>query len=242
MDRSEMIKEIATALSKAQGCIGAAIKDKENPFHKSKYADLANVVDAIRVPLAENGLSFVQVSHDEPDSARIETIIMHSSGEWLSCGCVSVPVSKKDAQGFGSAITYARRYSLSAAFGVAPDDDDGNAAVISKMNAGAQDKYAARLVEQGMSAEEAKSMSEPAEPAEPVHPVERTNEIDFNIDRLVVEIAAINNIVHLKNKRAKLYGIVKTLSESGTDIPASELNRLKVAFQMAEDTIKSGGK
>lgn len=126
--KSESIKELATALAKAQGAIKGALKDSSNPFFKSKYADLASVVEAIREQLSTNGLSYVQVSHDKEESATIETLILHSSGEWLSCGPVSVPVTKADAQGFGSAMTYARRYSLSAAFGVAPEDDDGNAA------------------------------------------------------------------------------------------------------------------
>ena len=125
--KSDSIKELATALSKAQGRIKGALKDSENPFYKSKYADLASVVEAIREPLSLNGLSYVQISH-EKEGASIETMIMHSSGEWLCCGAMTIPVSKADAQGFGSAMTYARRYSLSAAFGVAPEEDDGNAA------------------------------------------------------------------------------------------------------------------
>jgi hypothetical protein len=128
MNKSESIKELASALAKAQGQIKGALKTESNPFFKSKYADLASVVEAIREPLSTNGLSYVQIAHSLENSAAIETMILHSSGEWLSCGAVSVPVSKADAQGFGSAMTYARRYSLSAAFGVAPEDDDGNAA------------------------------------------------------------------------------------------------------------------
>jgi len=135
MEKSESIKELATALSKAQGEFSGAAKDADNPFFKSKYADLESCVAAIKPALASNGLSFIQVSHDEEKSAAIETIIMHSSGEWLSAGKVSVPVSKADAQGFGSAMTYARRYSLSAAFGIAPEDDDGNAAAKAKPSA-----------------------------------------------------------------------------------------------------------
>lgn len=130
--QSESIKELATALSKAQAQIEGAKKDSANPFFKSKYADLSSVVEAIRKALADNGLAYVQISHDKDGAAAIETQILHSSGEWLSCGIVSVPVSKQDAQGFGSAMTYARRYSLSAAFGVAPEDDDGNAAAKAK--------------------------------------------------------------------------------------------------------------
>src|SRR6185295_14959109 len=123
--KSDTIKELATALAKAQKRIEGAAKDKTNPHFKSRYADLSSVVDAIRDPVADNGLSYVQVIHDAEAAAKVETIIMHDSGEWFSCGTISVPVTKLDAQGFGSALTYARRYSLSAAFGVAPEDDDG---------------------------------------------------------------------------------------------------------------------
>ena len=135
MNKSDSIKELATALAKAQGAIKGATKDSTNAFFKNKYADLSSVVEAIRQPLADAGLSYVQISHESKDAACIETVILHSSGEWLSCGPVSVPVTKADAQGFGSAMTYSRRYSLSAAFGVAPEDDDGNAAAAAKPKA-----------------------------------------------------------------------------------------------------------
>lgn len=127
--QSESVKELATALAKAQGEIKGAIKDSANPFFKSKYADLANVVEAIREPFAKNGLSYIQrVEPSDKEEIRVETVILHASGEWFGCGWLSLPVSKADAQGYGSAMTYARRYSLSAAAGVAPEDDDGNAA------------------------------------------------------------------------------------------------------------------
>lgn len=129
MNKSDTIKELAAAMAKAQGQIKGAIKDSANPFFKSKYADLSSVVEAIREAFASNGLSYVQrVEPSEKDEVRVETVILHASGEWLSCGVLALPVSKQDAQGFGSALTYARRYGLSAACGVAPEDDDGNAA------------------------------------------------------------------------------------------------------------------
>ncbi len=129
MNKSESIKELATALAKAQGAMRFAIKDANNPFFKSKYADLSSIVEAIRESLAGNGLSYMQHLHpSEKHEVCVETIILHASGQWISCGTLTVPVSKHDAQGFGSALTYARRYSLSAAVGVVADDDDGNAA------------------------------------------------------------------------------------------------------------------
>lgn len=127
------IANLASALVKAQAQFQTASKDKNNTFFRSKYADLSSVAEAIKGPLADNGLAYVQISHDKDNAAAIETLILHASGEQMSCGVVSVPVSKGDAQGYGSAMTYARRYSLSAAFGVVTaEDDDGNAAAVAK--------------------------------------------------------------------------------------------------------------
>ena len=119
---------MALAFAKIEG----AVKGKTNPAFRSKYADLAAVVDAIKPALAEHGLWFRQITHSADGGVCIETVIHHSSGEWLACGSLFVPASKQDAQGFGSAMTYARRYSLMAAFGVPAEDDDANAAVASK--------------------------------------------------------------------------------------------------------------
>jgi hypothetical protein len=122
------MKEISKAMSEAFVEIEGAVKDKMNPYFNSMYADLGNVINAVKPALAKHGLWFIQTVHNQPGFAAVETIILHSSGDSLSCGITSVPVSKNDAQGYGSALTYARRYSLSAAFGVAPEDDDGNEA------------------------------------------------------------------------------------------------------------------
>lgn len=128
MNKSESIKELSSAMANFAVALNGAVKDTANPFFKSKYADLSSVTDAIKAALGKTGLSYVQVSHDVNGGVAIETVILHASGEWLSTGAVSVPASKQDAQGYGSALTYARRYSLAMAFGVAPEDDDGNAA------------------------------------------------------------------------------------------------------------------
>lgn len=122
------MKELFTAFAKAQAEMEAASKDSNNPFFKSKYADLNSVMGAVKPAFAKHGLAFVQVCHDAENAAKVETIIVHESGFQISAGCVSVPVSKHDAQGYGSALTYARRYSLAAAAGVGAEDDDGNAA------------------------------------------------------------------------------------------------------------------
>lgn len=135
MNKSDSIANLAKSLAIAQGQMGGAVKGKANPFFKSVYADLSSVVDAIRDPLSANGLSFVQVTHpSERNEVIIETVLMHESGEWLS-GTLAMPVSKADAQGYGSAITYAKRYGLQGLLGVPSEDDDGNAAAKAKPKA-----------------------------------------------------------------------------------------------------------
>jgi len=127
MSQSEQINELASALAKAQGEILPAIKDCANPFFKSKYADLNSVWNACRQPLSKNGLSVTQ-TFDTNGEMYLITTLMHSSGQWISSKLPVVTV-KKDAQEYGKAITYMRRYALSAIVGVAPDDDDdGNSA------------------------------------------------------------------------------------------------------------------
>lgn len=132
------VKNIYSAFIKAQANIEKAVKDSTNPHFRSKYADLGNVVDAIKPHLEEQGLAFFQKFHECDKGIKIETIVIHESGESISNGILFVPVTKNDAQGFGSACTYARRYSLQSAFGVAPDDDDGNAASQPRQHQGQQ--------------------------------------------------------------------------------------------------------
>ena len=125
---SPTIGALAAALAKAQGEMGHAKKDAMNPHFRSRYADLASVWEAARAPLAKNGLAVIQTSAETERGACIDTTLVHASGECIS-GRLTLPVTKSDAQGFGSAITYARRYGLAAILGIAADDDDGNAAV-----------------------------------------------------------------------------------------------------------------
>jgi hypothetical protein len=127
MQKSESIKEIAVALVKAQADVRAAIKDATNPHFRSKYADLGSVVDAVKLPLLKHGITFLQGVHDAEGGVAIETMLLHSSGEWIS-STMRVPATKQDAQGYGSAITYGRRYGLQSMCGVPAEDDDGNAA------------------------------------------------------------------------------------------------------------------
>lgn len=120
--------KIASALVKAQRAFGPAIKSSSNPHFKSKYADLSACIEAVIDGLNANGIALVQKQHPHDGGVAVETIFVHESGEMLSAGTLTVPASKQDPQGYGSALTYARRYSLMAACGIAPEDDDGNAA------------------------------------------------------------------------------------------------------------------
>lgn len=128
MKTSESIKELAAALAKAQAEIKGAAKTGENPHFRSRYADLASTWDACRDALTKHGLSIVQSpGGDDPEIVRMTTRLLHESGEWIEDTLAMRPV-KSDPQGIGSATTYARRYALAAMVGVAPEDDDGNAA------------------------------------------------------------------------------------------------------------------
>lgn len=128
MQRSEQINELAAAMAKAQAEIEGAVKDRENPAFRSRYADLGSVWDAIRAPLSANNIAVIQFPRRTEGGVEVETMMTHSSGQWMS-EVLGMPVGKADAHGHGSAITYARRFALSSMCGVAPVDDDANGAV-----------------------------------------------------------------------------------------------------------------
>jgi hypothetical protein len=143
-------KQICAALVKAQKGFGPALKSSQNPHFKSRYADLSACVEAVVEALNNNGIALTQHTHHAEHGVCVETILIHESGEELSFGKLFVPCTKNDAQGYGSAITYARRYQLQTALGIAPEDDDGNAAsssaprIISKDLAKGTTTYATR--------------------------------------------------------------------------------------------------
>ena len=131
MNKSESISSLAKALCKAQNEMGGAVKDAKNPFFKSNYADLTAVIKAIKEPFANNGLSYSQfpVTSEGGGGIGVVTILMHSSGEWLESEFY-LPLAKKDPQGGGSAVSYARRYALQAMAGIPTADDDAEAAMM----------------------------------------------------------------------------------------------------------------
>lgn len=145
--KSENIGELVKALAKAQLKFDPVLKDNENPAFRSKYADLATVIESTRKHLATEGISIIQMPHakfgnDDAKEMILTTLMAHTSGEWIATD-LSLPAMMRerfDAQAVGSAITYARRYALAAMTGVAQEDDDGNKA------AGVGSKEAAKEV------------------------------------------------------------------------------------------------
>lgn len=127
MQTSESIGNLAKALAAVQGSLQPAVKDADNPFFKTKYADLSSVWNSCRELLSKNGLAVIQgnsIGHD--GTVVVETMLTHTSGEWVRSE-LALPLAKHDPQGVGSAVTYGRRYGLAAIIGVVADvDDDAN--------------------------------------------------------------------------------------------------------------------
>lgn len=131
MYKSEQINELASALCKCQGEMSFAVKDSSNPAYKSKYASLSAVWEAIREPLSKHGLSVVQTIELIDGKTILVSVLMHNSGQWIK-SMLPIKTDKDTCQGWGSGITYSRRYALAALVGCVQDDDDGNEAESSK--------------------------------------------------------------------------------------------------------------
>ncbi len=128
--KSEQITNLAAALLKAQRAIGFAVKGAKNPFFKSTYADLGAVIEAIKGPLNDNGITFLQAVDSDPgDSAAVDTILLHESGQFISCRTPVFCAKPNDPQAFGSGLTYSKRYALQALLGIPTADDDGEGAM-----------------------------------------------------------------------------------------------------------------
>lgn len=133
MNKSELIGDLALAMSKAQGEMAGAKKDSKGNY--GKFADLASVWEAARASLSKNDLAVIQTTIPNSEGISVVTTLMHKTGQWIS-GELFLPALKKDPQGFGGAMTYCRRYALAAILGIAPEDDDGQGAT-DKMKQGA---------------------------------------------------------------------------------------------------------
>lgn len=122
------MKQIAAAFVKAKREFSPALKTSTNLHFRSKYADLGVCLEAVNDALLNHGIAVYQETSEDDGGVTVETVFLHESGETLKSGKLHVPAAKGDPQGYGSALTYARRYSLMTACGIAPEDDDGNSA------------------------------------------------------------------------------------------------------------------
>ena len=129
--QTEQINNLASALLKAQKDIGSALKKADNPYFKSKYADLGAVIEAVKGPLNDHGITFLQAvdCHEIGDHAVIDTILLHESGQYLSTRTPIFCSKPNDPQAFGSGISYSKRYALQALLGLPTEDDDGEKAM-----------------------------------------------------------------------------------------------------------------
>ena len=128
MNQSEQIQELVKALIAAQEEIKPVKKNAKNPFFKSEYAELSEVMRACQGPLGKHGLAIIQTVEDKDPEPVLVTTLVHTSGQWIR-SIYPLMVGKKDSQSLGSAITYARRYAVQALIGICPVDDDGEAAM-----------------------------------------------------------------------------------------------------------------
>lgn len=129
VEKSENITNLAAALLKAQKEMGVALKNAENPYYKSKYADFKAVIDTIKEPLTNNGIAFLQAVNGGSENPCVETMLLHESGQFL---CTKTPIfclKLNDPQAFGKGITYSKRYALQAFLGLPSEDDDAEAAM-----------------------------------------------------------------------------------------------------------------
>jgi hypothetical protein len=159
MNHSEQVNEIAAALAKAQAGIVQPAKTRtamiksDKASYGYKYADLNGIIEAYRQPFSDNGLSVIQSAMTEPDIVIITTMLLHSSGQWFRSS-LTMPVPERRPQALGSAITFGRRYALSAMVGVAPDEDDDATTAEGKIPARAETKPAPRQMPKVLDAEQ----------------------------------------------------------------------------------------
>lgn len=221
MTRSDSTKELSGALAKAQAVMSGARKDSTNPHFKSRYADLESTWDACRDQLTANGLCVLQ-SPFTTDSGNIGviTILGHTSGAYAR-GRLVVPPVKFDAQGAGSIITYLRRYSLAAMAGVAPTDDDGEAAVGRPTG---QPAYKPVEIKPGAKSAPANEAAQNAEVARGHY---------NRIVKLTRDAADLTALAEIVTTEGSALAIIKGVSEARYD-------ELMAGFQKREDALRVG--
>lgn len=229
MDRSETIMKLAEALSKAQGMIKGAVRDSTNPYFHATYADLASVWEACRIPLTTNGLSIIQTTDIIEGKMILITTLLHNSGEYVSGRYPIIPMRQKkdegwspaeDPQGLGSAITYARRYAMSAIIGIAPEDDDGETA----MGRGKEEKKTIQKPKSKQSLQQGTQAK--VLPEEPM-PL-------LNFEDAMKRMEEIKNIYELKNWWSKHSKEISVMPENEKAEIMAYKDHLKYQFENPE--------
>lgn len=224
MEMSTNIADLAAALAKAQGEIKNAAKSSDNLYFKSKYADLAEVLSVAREPLAKNGLSIMQANEGVTNGyMSVTTLLLHSSGQFIKA-TGTFPVGKQDPQGAGSALTYARRYSLAAMLGIAQDDDDANTAC------GKRNRAQASENQQQVQTVAQNNNNAPAGKAEPQSTGDKFVRITPQGDVMV----AVSDGVDQNGQRRGTYKSIR-------DIPLAELEKMLTfqQYRLAHTAIKN---
>jgi hypothetical protein len=230
MQTSEQIDQIAAALAKAQGELEGASKDKSNTHFQSKYADLESCWGACRKALASNGIAVIQAPVKNERGAVITTRLAHSSGQWIQDEGLFIPADRANAHGYGSAITYCRRYSLCAMVGIAPEDDDGNAAnsAPGTLGTGKADKAQPAPVAVpggGRTARSASGANRPAAPSKP-DATPASGPAGWDVNKVQERVLAQQTMENIN-------GIQKWIAEQNVagKIPSSEIDKLEKAIE-----------
>jgi hypothetical protein len=222
------MKEIASALVKAQKAFGPALKTSTNPAFRSKYAKLENCIEAVIDALNDNGIMLMQQTHPCEDGVVVETTFIHESGEMLSGGVLHVPAAKHDPQGYGSALTYARRYSLQAACGIAPEDDDGNTATQAVQQKQAAPKPAAPAAKAPVSIEGKDTPWQLKIAAKPDGDHGLWSQLVIDATMLQIEQAKSEaNVMDIFKTNRNIYDEVKSESPTAYDILMDEFKQAR---------------
>ncbi|WP_044639709.1 ERF family protein [Risungbinella massiliensis] len=229
MQTSEKIGNIAAALCQFQGTVSNPKKDSVNPHFRSKYADLDAIITAIRPALLETGLSFIQNQvRDEQGNIGVYTMILHKSGEFFQLDPVYVTLDKKTAQGIGSALTYAKRYSLSMAFGIAADEDDDANSITPPPN------QPQRMQNKPQPQTKQKPAQQPKQEAQPTgsKPQGMANETQRK------KIFALGNNLKLNNDEIKEIVLARTKKQSTKELTTKEASDL-IEYLEKEKLVKA---
>lgn len=226
---------IAAALVKAQKEFGPALKTSSNPHFKSRYADLAACVEAVVEAFNNNGIFLMQPTHDCDDGVIVETLFIHESGEQMSSGKLHVPAAKRDAQGYGSALTYARRYSLMTACGIAPEDDDGNSASKPKPAPAPAPKPAAPPAEKPRTPEKIAGKESPWQ----LKVVDRPDGDPDNWAEVVVDMTRMGltvatneaDVMSIFKVNRNIFDLLKTISPDSYDSVMDSFKKAKTKFR-----------